>query len=725
MRLNAVFAAGVIALLPAFPAASPALTVQGAEIEFLWPGDEAVPGENLVTLEIKVEEGAERTETDIGPATVKRLTAGLPSGQPVFASEIIELDGLNATIIGTEIKKGIAAPTGDYYKPHFAAPWIKAPGHPHVLTYTVNAFSPPSREAVATTAPVVLYNDRLDVIIASPLQNFMDSMQAPLEGGWMFGFGGMIEEVPAGASHSILIVSGKGINRTFEKWGELIRKWYGHQRTDPYQDVAVSKLGYWTDNGAYYYYKTAPGMNYHQTLIALKEYSDELGVPYGYFQIDSWWYPKAKSGGLLSAFRGGALVWEPMPELFPRGLAAFQQELGLPLVAHNRWYDQQSPYCDRYECVYGLGDKAPALPIEPEFWDEIMDNALSYGVEVYEQDWLVTQMNSIPWLRQGMGRAENWFDAMVRAADERGLTMQLCMASPEFFLQQLKHQNVTHVRTSGDYQARLLKTYFWPRFHTTSMFAWAVGMYPFKDNFQTTPGQRLIRSEKWPFEEALISALSGGPVGPSDKIGHTDLDLLMKTCRQDGVLLKPDRPATPIDLMFLDNKKPWIVSTGSSHDIGESVYLAAFNIRPRETRDYSVSFSDLGLKGEYAIYDFRKKEVILGAEKIELGKMKKNDACYYVLMPVLDNGMAVIGEADKFATLSRKRFPEIRLDNSRLEMKVAGVPGERVNVSVYIPCAAGDYEGCDLPPGAEDFEAGVVTIKVTIPEDGQAYINIE
>jgi len=57
------------------------------------------------------------------------------------------------------------------------------------------------------------------------------------------------------------------------------------------------------------------------------------------------------------------------------------------------------------------------------------------------------------------------------------------------------------------------------------MFAYAVGMWPYKDCFQSAAGQRTIRNERWGFEETLISNLSGGPVGPGDAIGAADREL--------------------------------------------------------------------------------------------------------------------------------------------------------------------------------------------------------
>ena len=43
--------------------------------------------------------------------------------------------------------------------------------------------------------------------------------------------------------------------------------------------------GYWTDNGAYYYYKTLEGLNYEDTLIELRKNLDELQIPARYLEV--------------------------------------------------------------------------------------------------------------------------------------------------------------------------------------------------------------------------------------------------------------------------------------------------------------------------------------------------------------------------------------------------------------------------------------------------------
>lgn len=695
----------------------------------LWPADPAHPGGPRAPLTCRMVDSREVDHTPVGFKDQRRIVWLSPSGATVARTTIylLDLESPNqAYALVTQTQQDISGPTGDFNRPHFALPAIRPPAsHTRVLAFGIDAFAPPTNRAIPTDGPVVLYNDQLATLVISPLEHFLVSMQALENGAWLTGFEGLVEKIPAGTYHAVLVVSGQGINRTVMKWGDVLRGWHGRARPSAYADVGLSYLGYWTDNGGYYYYKTAPGLNYHQTLIAVKKEADARGIPYGYFQLDSWWYPKAKTNNITHAFRGGSLVWEPIPELFPRGLPAFQQELDLPLITHNRWYNQDSPYCRRYQCVYGSGDKRPSLPIEPRFWDEIMDNAVKYGAQVYEQDWLVTQMNMIPWLRENLGNAEQWFDSMIRAADQRHLTVQLCMASPGFFLQQVKHPNVTQVRASGDYHAGLPKTLYWPDFHTVSLFAYSVGLWPFKDNFQSSPGQRPIRSERWPYEEALISNLSAGLVGPSDKIGAADKDLLMRTCRKDGLLLKPDRPATPIDLMFLSRQKPWIVTTEVAHDFGKTIYLAAFNLWPETMKDPSISFQELGLSGKYAVFNYRTHEILLDADRIEFGKMPRNQAFYYALCPILPNGMAVIGEANKFITLSKKRFVMAKYQDDSLVFDVSGGQGEIVPVSVYTPCLPKQITGCKAPDHLEDFKEGVITIKVEIPEGGQALVGFE
>ena len=694
---------------------------------FLWPADESAPGADLVELSAN-EKDAGETGTPLGAAEVTEVSLA-KGDETVAVSEVMKVKGRDdVVIISTTTKKGISSPTGEYGVPHFALPAVSADNsYEHVLDFVVEEFITPIRYAVPTTGPIVMYTDDLDVVIMSPLDNFMSAMQAPVKGEWRCGFGGMIEEVPAGTTAKTIIVTGKGINATFYKWGAIVQKWFGHEPVGPYADISLSHLGFWTDNGAYYYYNTEPDMNYHETLLAVKAYADAENIPYAYMQIDSWWYPKQMIDDRSSHGKGGFILWEPIPEMFPQGMPAFQEELGLPLVAHNRYCAENSPYCDKYGCVYSSPDekKKGAYPTDPAFWDEIMDNAVDYGVVIYEQDWLYTHMDIIPWMREGLGNAESWYDNMANAAGERDLTMQLCMASPEFLMQQLKHDEETHVRTSHDYKGGLPKAYFWMPFHKAGLFAHSVGLWPFKDNFRSSTGQGAayywFLPEANPWEEALVAAMSGGPVGPSDMIGMSDRDLIMKTCRSDGLLLKPDRPATPIDIMFLINKhigfggkKPWVVTTESDHEIGRTTYLMAFNLWPQSMYQPWVTFEQSGLDGPHLVYNYQTGEAEVDDDRIGFGWMPPEKGFFYVLAPMLDNGMAVIGEVDKFATMSMKRFSSVRLEDGLLIMDVEGVPGESIRLAVFSESGIYDVTGAEV----ESEKDGLFVMKFTVPESG-------
>lgn len=611
--------------------------------------------------------------------------------------------------------------TGDFEKPAVEYGVVPVSGdYRHVLNFQMSPLMPPWRQALPTNGPLVLYTDDLDVVVFSPLDHFFVSLIWMKNGAIHYGLEGEVEQVPAGFTHRFLLVKGQGINATIEHWGRLLNADRGRTAPDRYADTGLSYLGFWTDNGAYYYYETEPGMNEHETLLAVRDDADERGIPYGYFQIDSWWYFKDK--GLLSP--GGLIRWEPQPEMFPDGLAAFSHELGLPLIAHNRWFAKNNDYRDDYPF---FDDREMAFPLDGAIFGHFMDNALSWGIETYEQDWLISQFWGVSYLRNGVDHAENYMAWMNDAAVDHGMTMQLCMAGAAFLLDALDRPAATTIRTSIDYHRDLSKESYWPQFHTVNMLAAAVGLWPFKDNFQS--------SEDHGEAEALISNLSAGMVGPSDRIGLADAELLGRTCRDDGLLLKPDRPATPLDAMFLPHARPYLTRTFSERPQGRWTYLAGYHLA-REHPDrtmldvgwayisYGMKYvgnmfvfpdhitnwrvdlaADLGIDGPVVVYDWRNGAAEIVTDAFDMPAFEDlYDFAYFVLAPILDNGLALIGEPEKFITLADKRFVDLVVREDSVEVTLVGVPGETIKVLAY------------------DADAGAMLtpINTTIGEDGTA-----
>ncbi|MBI5527779.1 MAG: hypothetical protein HY897_15720 [Deltaproteobacteria bacterium] len=628
---------------------------------------------------------------DSGTVSTDGGAADASADAAVFEHEVLTYE------VG-EAKTGIA--TGDFNTPSLSYPALAVdPKLKHALTFEMSPFLPPLLKSKATSGPLVLYSDDMDVLVFSPLDHFFESLVWLENDEIRHGVEGDMDELPAGFTHRFVVVKGKGIRATLDRFGDVLRADRGRARADRYADRGLSHIGYWTDNGAYYYYKTKEGMNYEDTLLAVESDADARGIPYGYFQLDSWWYFKEGTGGVL----GGLVRWEPIPQMFPEGLAAFRDRLGLPLVAHNRWFAKENDYRGRYPFTEG---KDMSLPLDRGPYDEFMQNAAAWGIFTYEQDWLMNQFQGVPHLREGAGNAARWMRDLNDAAAAQGLTIQLCMPGAAHLLSAVDLPVVTTSRTSMDYHRDVCKECFWPQFHTVNLLAWAAGVLPFKDNFQS--------AEDHAEAEALVSALSAGMVGLGDKVGDADAALISRTCRQDGLILKPERPAYPLDAMFLPHKRPYTVATHSTSPAGTWTYLAAFHlasghpertiedenyalfaysglplgemfVHPKKVSDWDVDLpADLGIADKAVLYDWRTGEAEVVEGRFEIPKIEHlYDHAYFVLAPIFENGLALLGETQKFITMADKRFVSVVPEADSVRVTLSGVPGETVTLKAY------------------------------------------
>jgi len=627
---------------------------------------------------------------------------------------------------------GLAVPDADWSgsevdSPEFGYEYPPIPvdaAYEHVLNFMLTPFLPPWRLAAPTHGPLILFTKDMDVLVFSPMDHFFAGLIEVRDGEIHYGLWGEIDAVPETFTHRFILVEGKGINATIQEWGRLLLADRGKAPVDRYADAGLAYLSYWTDNGAAYYYETEEGMNEQETLLALKADADARDIPLGSLQLDSWWYPKIEEHHLLGS--SGLLLWEPKVEMFPEGLAAFQEQLGLPLIAHNRWFSDQSEYLDTYDFIVE-GDRA--FPTGPEVYQEFMANLVSWGGMTYEQDWLITQYWDFHWLRSDVERATRWMEWMDTAAADQGLTMQLCMPGAAHLMDSVDRTSYTTIRTSTDYSPGISKESYWAQFHTVNMVASALGLLPFKDNIWS--------SEEHGEAEALLSILSAGMVGVGDAIGDMDREILLRTCRDDGLLLKPDRPAVPVDAMFLEHTRPYTVTTGSVHAaLGETRYVAALHMAaehperepmdivytmatydgkdmndlfvfPDAVTDWDLDLAgDLGITaGRQILYDWRAGVSAEVNEDFSIPELPHlYDFAYFVLAPVQDNGMALLGETAKYVTLSDQRFVAVEVVGDGFALTLAGVPGEVVEILAY------------------DADAGALVgpVSVTIEADGAA-----
>src|SRR5260370_34459689 len=116
------------------------------------------------------------------------------------------------------------------------------------------------------------------------------------------------------------------------------------------------------------------------------------------------------------------------------------------------------------------------------FWQESMVSTSSENVVTYEQEWLNVIYKYSPALGTTPTAGDAFTDGMARAAQEKGMSLQYCMALPRHFLQGARYANLTTIRTSGDPLTR-------PKCHAflyASRLASALGIWPWADVFMST-----------------------------------------------------------------------------------------------------------------------------------------------------------------------------------------------------------------------------------------------
>ena len=156
-----------------------------------------------------------------------------------------------------------------------------------------------------------------------------------------YGVLGSVTSIPAGfVARTLLGATRGGPTGAMLAVGRRALQYHGTTTRPP--DMTTTSLGYGTDNGAYYYYQTEKNktsgkpMTYEQTLLDVAADAKARGIPYKYMQLDSWWYPQGKGGGVTQ--------WEAKPEVFPHGLEWLHEQLGMPFYMHNRMWAAENVY---------------------------------------------------------------------------------------------------------------------------------------------------------------------------------------------------------------------------------------------------------------------------------------------------------------------------------------------------------------------------------------------
>jgi hypothetical protein len=530
----------------------------------------------------------------------------------------------------------------------------------------------PARPALVLPMMLIAPDGR--TLLLAPLSGFHEQILAV--DGLRWGWHGDLDDVAAGFVTELALWAGSGPRACLDAWGAHLQARYGTRRPSRYADTVGARPSYWTDNGAAYWYRTEPGLDAAGSMVAAVDDLRANGVPLGSVQLDSWFYPHST----LRPFNTdewlvpptGLVEWDARPDILPDGVKALRQALGSPpLATHCRHLSTESPYVEEFACWI---DGAQAHPQDASLYERWFDQAVQWGVETFEHDWLVECFLGVRGLREAPGRARAWQEGIDRAARERGLTLQWCMPTPADICQTVTLEQVTSIRTSGDHGYLVSAGYLWAWFLYTNAFAGALGLTPFKDVFSADVDNEGAHAEV----EALLSALSTGPVGIGDRVGRADRDIVRRTCRADGLLVKPDEPVAALDRSFhrwATGRGALLVgSTTTTHAAGTWTYVVTLNATDQPVAG-RVDLADLrgSPAGDALVWDWRghRGEVVApgGGWDVELPALGWD---YRVVAPIVD-GVAVVGDPALYATAGDMRIAAVeRTPDHALHVTVLG-----------------------------------------------------
>ena len=524
------------------------------------------------------------------------------------------------------------------------------------LSLDGRVFTPPQFQLADTATPWVFFNRKFETCIFAPASEILVSRlygdgQKLIADGFNKGVLGTALAEP----HRTIMIFGDGIRRTITAWGDAFRTLHHRSATSQEATPILRDFGYWTDNGAAYFYNYDPHDGYTGTLLKIASEFRKDHIHLGYMELDSWWYDKnnfdvytnreagAANPRLPTNNRwnrsGGIWLYHASHQLFPNGLGAFQHQLGLPLVVHTRWIAHHSPYHKRYR-ISGIAAADRA------YWKSRARYLADGGVRAMQQDWLIYIYRLSRQLHTHLSVARDFTHGMADAMATRHISVIYCMETSRFLMEAGVLPDVIAMRGAND---RFMEAR-WRNFIYNSMFIHAVGAWPWSDVFMSDERGNL-----------LLSLLSGGPVGVGDWLGHIDAKNIALVTRADGRLVKPAVPLMPTDQTIVNDalrrKIPLVATTHTGKRI-QSTLVFVFR-RPGDHATVTLTPRTLGLNRHDAWIArnyFAGKTVLFNHNnpiQVTLGPQKW---AYWILAPVLPSQMAFLGDLEQMVPTGRQRI---------------------------------------------------------------------
>jgi hypothetical protein len=592
----------------------------------------------------------------------------------------VELDvaatatGRHVRIVGQRDLRGLA--TGWFSRTSVHVPIVVTDAEPSYLGYAFTQFAlpvvaGPARDFDFRPAPnlhsppavgLLLVRGEGRTALVAPLTHVHEQIIS-LEGGELrWGWHGDLDEVPAGFDTIVGVYEGASATDVFAAWVHDLTGGAAVERPRG-RNPLTSHLSYWTDNGAAYWYRTEPGRSIGGSITDVVRSLHDLGVAVRAVELDSWFYqhevprPIAEIGYPEEVPPSGAMRWEPRGDAFDTTIDEFSDELGRPpLVLHARHISPASPYLAEGEW---WTDALAAHPVNPEFFERWFADAARWGACCIEQDWMLMYWFGVRALRAAPGRAMHWQTTLDRLAGEHGLGLVWCMATPADMIAAASLTNIVAVRTSDDYRFAADPALLWTWYLTVNRLAGALGLPAFKDVFfsqRPEPGADSIDGDEHAELEALLSALSAGAVGIGDRIGHTDREIVLRTCDIDGRLRHVDRPVALVDDCLFGEpargeRLAWATARATV-DGDVWTYVVAINTSvPAVVVDDGLSLASLGIDESRSTLEWR-TGAVRQADSLRVA-LAPRDWAYYVVAP--PGRRADDGDLRKYVTVPSQR----------------------------------------------------------------------
>jgi hypothetical protein len=545
----------------------------------------------------------------------------------------------------------------------------------------------------------VFDNQARNSVVVSASSNFMAaSFYRASNDTLRLGVMGGVTSIPVGYSMSFVICASRsGPNNAFSRWGQFLLRKHGKDSAMRDSDFVLNYLGYSTDNGAYYYYhvENATGRwkepeDFEKTQMDLKAYADEEAIPYRYILLDSWWYPKDENLAVTT--------WTALPEVYPHGLHNIWEKTGWKVQGHNRYWSPKTPYAKQNGGSYNFiveAESGKAIPVDQQFWDDLMANSTRWGLTMYEQDWLHNEFEGLNATLSSATLAREWLLQMGRGASKNGVTIQYCMPYARHVLQSVEVPAVTNFRASDDYQPGNDQ---W-KLGLSSIIADALALAPSKDDFWSTqvqPGNDYNAQEpNFELESAIIT-FTAGPVAPSDMIGGSNAELIKRSCNSDGLLLKASLPAKSIDATFayraFGTAGPDGEVYSSYSDFGALRFHHVISANLKNA-PYKLGPSELGASDQVRMRAFIHsprnsshparvlKGMFTDENPIILDRCGTLDFQVFHTVPVLpSSSWTILGELSKWVPMSPQRVTDISTTATGFSISLRGAAREAVEM---------------------------------------------